>query len=247
MIESTFCHLPYISVQRERELWNKGVRDWDGLLCWASVFASDDRYRALQEKIDRSRWALENQNAAFFLKELPESECYRVYPDLSGCIFFLDIETDGLEDDAAITCLTVMNAGKLLSFTKGRDLEEAEALLATIKIAVTFCGTGFDIPRLIRHFPNFSVKIHIDLAKVLRRHKLRGGLKEISFRLGWKKEPGEMGILDGREAVEKWEKYRETGKEVLLEQLIDYNQRDVQMLEFVMRKMTFRLEHSLPG
>ena len=119
MIKSTFCHLPGISLADEKDYWRKGIHTWDDLLCWASVFANDARYAALQTAIANSKAAVASQIPGFFLKDLPESEWYRVYGDFPTQIHCLDIETDGLQEDAQITCLSVLNAGKMCSFISG--------------------------------------------------------------------------------------------------------------------------------
>ena len=168
MIETSFCHLPGISLTDETEFWRQGIRTWNDLLCWASVFADDARYAELQSAIADSKVALASQRPGFFLKDLPESEWYRVYCDFPAQIHCLDIETDGLREGAKITCLSVLSAGEMCTFISGDNLGLATEKLAEIRIAVTFNGTRFDIPRLMRHFPGFCPRFHLDLAKVLR-------------------------------------------------------------------------------
>lgn len=234
MIESTFCHLPGISQADEKEFWRKGIRTWDDLLCWASVFASDARYVALQSAIADSKAALATQSAGFFLKDLPESEWYRVYRDFPAQIHCLDIETDGLQADATITCLSVLNAGEMCTFIGGYNLELATKKLAEIRIAATFNGTRFDIPRLIRHFPGFRPRFHLDLAKILRTRKIRGSLKDIAARFGWEQNQEAAAIANGTDAAHAWVEYQQSGDRSILDALCAYNQKDVQLLDFIL-------------
>ncbi len=240
MIESTFCHLPGISLADEREFWRKGICTWDDLLCWASVFTNDDRYAALQSAIADSKAAVSTQRAGYFLKDLPESEWYRVYGDFRAQIHCLDIETDGLQEGAKITCLSVLSAGEMCTFTGRENLESAAVKLAKIRIVVTFNGTSFDIPRLMRNFPAFRPRFHLDLAKVLRTLKIRGSLKDVAVRFGWKQDTSPIGIANGEEAARAWGKYRNSGDPAILESLRAYNQKDVERLDFILRVLLRR-------
>jgi len=240
MIESTFCNLPGISLTDEKDYWRKGIRTWDDLLCWAAVFANDARYAALQTAIADSKAALATQRPGFFLKDLPESEWYRVYCDFPTQIHCLDIETDGLQENAKITCLSVLSAGKMCTFISGDNLELAREKLAEIRIAVTFNGSRFDIPRLMRHFPRFCPRFHLDLAKVLRKRKIRGSLKDLAVRFGWKHDGEGATITNGEDASRAWSEYQQSGDPSILESLRVYNQKDVQRLDFILRVLVRR-------
>jgi hypothetical protein len=159
MIESTFCHLPGISLAEEKALWRKGIRTWDDLLCWAAVFASDDRYAQLKTGVAGSRAAVASQSPGFFLRALPESEWYRVYHDFPAKMHCLDIETSGLRDDAEITCISILNADRMDSFVATDDLESAADRLASIRIVVTYNGGSnvIGIPSLYALGPNVIV------------------------------------------------------------------------------------------
>ena len=237
MIESTFCHLPNITLEEEKYLWRKGVRHWDDLLCWAAVYACDDRYRDLDEAITRSRRAIASQNASFFLHRLPPPEQYRIYPDFAQQFFFLDIETAGLNQDAEITCLSILNGKNVQSFLCTENFNSAGRQLSQIQIVVTFHGTHFDIPRLIRRFPNFSPRFHVDLAKTLKFHKINGSLKEVVHRFGWKSDGETSVITNGKEAAEAWRSYHQSIDSSIIKDLIIYNQTDVKMLKFLIRAL----------
>ena len=245
MIESTLCHLPGISLADEKELWRKGIRTWDDLLCWASVFANDARYAALQLAIADSKAALATQRPEFFLKNLPESEWYRVYGDFRAQFHCLDIETEGLQEGAKITCLSVLSAGEMCTFIQGDNLELATAQLAEIRIAVTFNGTRFDIPRLMRHFPGFCPRFHLDLAKVLSARKIRGSLKDVAVRFGAEVNWEAQAITNGKDASHAWVEYQQSGDRTFLDALRAYNQKDVQLLDFILSYLLRRHARAL--
>jgi len=240
MIERTLCHLPGISLADEKDLWRKGVGTWDDLLCWAAVFASDDRYDQLKKGVADSQTAVASRKPAFFLKRMPELEWYRVYHDFPDQFYLLDIETSGLQDSAEITCISILAAGTMHSFSAVADLEAAADLLASIRIAVTFKGARFDIPRLMRRFPAFLPKFHLDLAKVLAKEKIRGNLKEVALRLGWTEDEKNLAITGGEEAAQAWTSYKQSGDPSLLDMLITYNQKDVEELAYILRVLERR-------
>ncbi|KKL47601.1 hypothetical protein LCGC14_2333890 [marine sediment metagenome] len=246
MIESTLCHLPHVSLAEEKNLWRKGICNWDDLQCWAAVHADDARYQTLEEAIARSRRALASQDVGFFLKNLPESEYYRIYPDFARQVFFLDIETDGLDQDAEITCLSVLNMDVMRSYLCTDDFGSAERLLGRVRIAVTFHGTRFDMPRLMRRFPDFRVRFHIDLARTLRFHKVSGGLKDVALRLGWRSNSNPSTITNGQQAAEAWHSYQQSADSSILRDLQAYNQEDVQMLRFIICALVSRHARSIP-
>jgi len=246
MIETTFCHLPGVSVAREKDMWRHGIRTWDDLLCQSAIHDNDDRYRQLQGAVARSRRAVKMQEPAFFLNDLPESEWFRIYPDFRPSLWFLDIETDALDEDATITCLSLMKRGTINTFAATEDLDSAAQALAEARNVVTFNGAKFDIPRLMRRFSGFCPRHHLDLARILRKRKIRGTLKGVAATLGWKNAAKPGAIATGKEAAQAWTAYRKTGKRAFIDALKDYNQQDVRILEFVLKAVAQRHLRTLP-
>lgn len=245
MIESTFCHLPGISLAIEKDLWRRGIRHWNDLLRHSAVHDNDNHYAELQRAIARSRKAVGSQDAMFFLYQLPESEWFRVYPQFRSQLHFLDIETDSLDENAAITCLSIMNAGTMVTFVETENLESAAEALISVRIAVTFNGAGFDIPRLMRRFPRFCPKYHLDLAHIFKKRKIHGTLKDIASKLGWTPERTDQMINNGREAAEAWNAFLQSKDRSILNALRCYNQKDVQMLEFLLHALARRYARAL--
>jgi uncharacterized protein YprB with RNaseH-like and TPR domain len=133
-----------------------------------------------------------------------------------------------------------MNAGTMVTFMETEGLESAAETLASVRIAVTFNGTGFDIPRLMRRFPDFCPKYHLDLAKILKKRKVHGTLKDVALRFGWSREEADGMIKNGREAAQAWGTFLQSGDRSILGSLRRYNQKDVQILEFVLQALARR-------
>ncbi len=240
LIKSTFCHLPGISLDGEMSLWRKGIKTWDDLLCDGAVHWNDEYYHKVLHVIKESNQALKSKDIDFFFKVMPESELYRLYPDFKDSFYFLDIETEGLHEDAEITCFSILHKKKMNSFLISDGFMQAENELHKIKVILTFNGTDFDIPRLQRKFPDFSPPYHIDLMQTLRDNGFSGGLKDLTKRFGWNSKNDEV-ILNGAEAAKFYEEYKSTGNKTLIEELVSYNKEDVFMLQFLVRRLNENL------
>jgi len=75
-------------------------------------------------------------------------------------------------------------------------------------------------------------QIHFDVCFLLKRLKIKGGLKKIEKRFGISR--GELEDLDGYTAVLLWKKFRKSKKKEYLETLLAYNNEDVINLEFLL-------------
>ena len=76
--------------------------------------------------------------------------------------------------------------------------------------------------------------MHFDVCFLLRRLKIKGGLKKIEKTFGISR--GALEDLDGYSAVLLWKKYAKTKKIEYLETLLAYNNEDVINLEFLLHK-----------
>lgn len=246
MLRSTFQHLPGIGAATEAFLWGRGIRTWEQLERVEELAGtSSERLDALQREIRKSAQALEERQAAYFARNLPPAEHWRLYSEFSRETAFLDIETTGLSPfQGIVTCVCVHGGGKTRSFVYGEDLEELGAFLQPFALLVTFNGRGFDVPFLEVHLPNLRFPpAHADLRWLLLRLGQRGGLKIIERRLGLGSRDGVEGV-DGLEAVRLWESHRR-GVPGALQKLVAYNRADTENLEPLMQyacgEMTRRL------
>jgi len=78
---------------------------------------------------------------------------------------------------------------------------------------------------------NFN-QIHFDVCFLLRKLKIKGGLKKIEKRFGISR--GGLEDLDGFSAVLLWNRFKKTKKKEYLETLLAYNNEDVINLEFLL-------------
>ena len=75
-------------------------------------------------------------------------------------------------------------------------------------------------------------QIHFDVCFLLRRLKIKGGLKKIEKMFGISR--GALEDLDGYSAVILWKKFKQTRKKEYLDTLLAYNNEDVINLEFLL-------------
>jgi uncharacterized protein YprB with RNaseH-like and TPR domain len=100
----------------------------------------------------------------------------------------------------------------------------AEAF-AGYKYLITFYGSIFDIPFLLRSMPGLHFDIpHFDICFGARKIGFKGGLKKLEADLGIIRDESVQG-MDGYDAVKLWEHARQGSREALgLLQL--YNKED---------------------
>jgi len=250
MLHHTFIHLPGVGLHRDRALWKQGILDWDRFLEAAESRLL--RQRVYESAILLVRQSLDATTAGdlgFFRGRMPSREMWRLYPDFSDQVLFLDIETTGLESEHHdVTVIGALGGGKLALFIKGFNLDQFPAYVAQFPLLVTFNGSQFDVPFLRAHFPEARLdQAHIDLRFVLRSLGYRGGLKAIERNLGIARDAAIQGV-DGFEAVGLWHRWRR-GDRAALVKLALYNLTDVvNLVELV--QIAVRLKHerlSLPG
>jgi len=177
---------------------------------------------------------------------LRPDEHWRLFGDLRGRARYVDIETTGLEVDAAITLVGISDGRTTRTLVRGVDLTPrrlAQALEGA-RLLVTFAGRAFDLPRLERAFPHLPWRLpSFDLAEAGRRVGLRGGLKAIERRLVGERDP-DLDGLSGAEAVALWRAH-ERGCPRALPRLSRYNQADVDALVALAPLVHARLERAL--
>ena len=222
MITCSFRHLAGIGPMRERQLWLQGVHGWSDVPV-GEVFSPrlDDK---LREGIRGSRDALDRGDFDYFAKALPQTEHWRLLPQLLDGAGYLDIEAA----DDRITVIGIMDAQGVRSFVTTFDgfLERA----AQWKCIVTFNGAAFDLPILRRVFPDWQPPLaHIDLKQVYRRLREKGGLKALEPRMGFERPP-HLAKLTGSDAVALWHAQKQ-GDPRALQRLIEYNLYDVFILK----------------
>ena len=245
MLRNTFIHVPGIGLKTEAALWSRGIATWEDYLnSHGSGASSRLAHSRVPEYLVRSREALERRDARFFGRGLPHAGLWRMFDEFKSSTIFLDIETTGLSPlYHQLTVVGCYDGREYRPYIAGRDLPEIREALADASMLVTFNGTQFDVPFLLRKMPGLKLPpVHLDLRFLLRRVELVGGLKQIERDLGLKREAG--GAADGREAVDLWYRYQR-GDSGALRRLIRYNHDDTVVLEYLADHATALLRQRL--
>ena len=234
MLRHTFLHVPGIGYVNEQKLWAHGF------LSWEDFFERDEscpvpltvRYR-LADHLEESVRALAAGQARYFEVRLPPGEMWRLYPEFSERVAFMDIETTGLYPGAdAITLIGLFDGRETKVFIRGVNLPEFAQEIGKYSLIVTFNGKRFDIPFIQRAFGELPPhQAHIDLLYPLRKLGYRGGLKAIEAQLGLEREGALKGV-NGFLAVLLWREYQR-GNKPALDTLVRYNLEDVVNLQYL--------------
>ncbi len=237
MIKNSFCFLPGIGQVRERTLWKAGI------LCWEDFLKvphppgiSPSRKDILRGHLSTALVELEKRNHRYFAGLVERREHWRLFREFSEDAVYLDIETTGLSPDYCdITMVGIYRGGKMTALILGEDLTEEtlEREVSHCKMLVTYYGTAFDLPFLLRKFPGLRLNeaLHFDLCFGARRLGLTGGLKAVEAKVGITRREEVVGI-DGFEAVRLWNDYQR-GDTGALKLLMAYNEEDTRNLTFL--------------
>ncbi|MGZ9133240.1 MAG: ribonuclease H-like domain-containing protein [Nitrospira sp.] len=123
--------------------------------------------------------------------------------------------------------------GRFTAFVRGESLVARDLAdeLSQYDLLVTFCGTTFDVPMLLAHYPGLPLdQPHIDLCFLGRRLGYRGGLKAIEAQLDIPRAVDLHG-LRGQDAVLLWNRWQHSHDEHAGAQLLGYNEADCVNLE----------------
>ena len=232
MLKRTFMHVPGIGPATERRLWTEGILSWEEYFASRGYRSlSPALCRNLDQHLEESVNALVIGHARHFESLLPAGEMWRIYPEFSKSVAFLDIETTGLYSGAdEITVIGLFDGEKTKVFIKGVNLADFVEEIGKYALIVTFNGKQFDVPFIRRVFGDLPPhQAHIDLRYPLRKLGYTGGLKAIEVQLGLERE-GVLKGVDGFLAVLLWREY-ERGNQRALDTLIRYNLEDVVNLQ----------------
>ena len=219
MITASFRHIAGIGPLRERQLWLSGISQWSEIPETGDVLSPrlDDRLRA---GAARSAEKLAEGDLDFFARALPQTEHWRLLPQVLEEAAFLDIEAAGDK----VTVVGFLDRHGLLSLS--RDLDEFVERSRSWRALVTFNGTAFDLPILRRVLPGWEPPlVHVDLRHVYQRLGERGGLKQLEPRAGFFRPP-HLATLSGADAVALWHAQK-NGDRDALRRVVEYNLYDV--------------------
>jgi uncharacterized protein YprB with RNaseH-like and TPR domain len=220
VITASFRHIAGIGPLRERQLWFSGVRSWAELPASGDVL-SPRLDGKLREGVALSFQRLSEGDLEFFARALPQTEHWRLLPQVLEDAAFVDIEAAGDK----VTVAGVLDREGLTSF-RGGDLTRFRERARSWRALVTFNGTVFDLPILRRVLPDWTPPaVHVDLRHVYQRLREKGGLKQLEPRAGFFRPP-HLSALSGADAVALWYAQAQ-GDRTALRRLVEYNLYDV--------------------
>jgi uncharacterized protein YprB with RNaseH-like and TPR domain len=244
LLRKTFIHLQGIGEQAERLLWKQGCVDWDCYLDAPSAYSVGSASREVVRKgIATSKKHLADGNHQYFAKRLKARHAWRAFGEFRDRCVCLDIETDGSPDADGVTCIGLYDGKDYVCLLKGEDLESFRDRISYYSMIVTFFGTGFDLPVLLKRFPGLILdQIHFDLCPALKHLGFRGGLKKIEAAFDIERNPETVG-LNGFDAVKLWRSYAR-GNDSALNLFVKYNREDTVNLMKLAEVSVCRLEEA---
>lgn len=242
-LRRTFQLAKGIGPWRERELWARDIATWEDFEQAAArgVVMAERLDAELTARIAQARRALEARDVATLASLVPAREHWRLYGHFVEEAAFFDIEADG---DNVPTVVGVMDREGVETFRRDRrDRSFAQLCerLGKSRVWVTFNGAAFDIPVLRHELDGFPEPlIHIDLRFLIRRAKLRGGLKGVEKALGFHRPPHLEGVR-GFDAIRLWREWKANRSLDALRILVEYNLYDAVNLRSVLEWTAWRL------
>ena len=247
MIHHTFQILDRVGEGKEQNLWKQGIRSWDSFLGASHIKGFPRNKKAYFDRsLLAAKRALHLGDSAFFLNKLPSTETWRLWPLFKDEAVFLDIETDGVNDQAGVTVIGLFDGLRTKTMIRGINLDFSllKAELSRYKLIITFNGSSFDIPFLKKRSDILPPVPHIDLRHCCARVGLKGGLKEIEKQLGIRRSEL-VEKMYGGDALTLWRMYRGSGDEHYLKLLVEYNEEDCVNLRKIMNVCYELLEADL--
>lgn len=234
MLKNTFCHIPKITEQDEKEIWALGYSNWKNFKDKAISSLSQNKLSLLNEHLVLSNKQLRNGDPHYFANLLPVKNHWRLFPEFRNTIAYIDIETTGLSHSDIITTIALYDGKNIFTYVSGVNLDDFKNDILKYKVIVTYNGKSFDVP-FIRRFLDIEMNhVHIDLRYPLFDLGYKGGLKKCEKSLGI--DRGELEEVDGYFAVLLWREYQRTKQKEVLDTLLAYNIEDVVNLEYLMIK-----------
>lgn len=230
MIRNTFSILNGIGEKLERKLWRSGILTWDDFINASDIsFISPYKKLLFDERLSSASQELDNANAGYFTDTIKRRDHWRLFDVFKGEAACLDIETTGFmpEKGGYVTVVGIYDGYDYRCLVRGRGLtsENLNKELSEYKYLITFYGSAFDIPFLMRTMSDMKFDMpHFDLCFGARKLGLKGGLKRLEIDFGIERPEAVKGI-NGYDAVKLWEHAR-SGSSEAIDLLIMYNKED---------------------
>ena len=228
MLKSSFIFLEKITANKEKKIWQQGIKDWNDFIKAEKVVGIPKEKKPYYDrKLREAQAELLNDNSIYFSGLFPKKEMWRLYDYFKEEVGFLDIEVDS---DGKIIVVGISDYYNSNFFVRGINLERSilEKELSKFKFLVTFNGNSFDLPKLRKQL-GIEIKIpHLDLKPLCVKLGWKGGLKEVEKLLNLKRPVH----LNGS-PVGLWKAFHASGDREYLDLLIEYNREDIENLKEV--------------
>lgn len=243
IIDQSLCMMKGVSYEAECRLFRQGVLSCRQLATDADKYFSKAHADRVRESFAEWEIAKAHGMTDWIVAHLPVGHRIRVLKEYWLQAMFYDIETDGTSSSSSITCIATIRDGVSHSFWRGHNLTEFLSDWAKVKLLVSFNGKRFDTPMVCKTFGLTTIPAQIDLMDELAHYGYRGGLKNIEKLFGFQRNADRC--QSGKDAVKLWTEYL-GGSDKALSALLEYNQKDVESLVFLAKKLLkFSLQNTL--
>ena len=231
---NSFTFAKGIGLKTETTLKKLGINSWiDVKKKECPDLFPKQKWHTLWNSVNSAIEALRILDVPSLTRLIPKTQHWMMIPKFIDRIAYLDIETTGLSANYSyITTIAVYDGIKVHDFIRGENLDDFPKFISKFPAITTFYGKSFDIPFIRQEMGIDFNQIHFDVCFLLRKLKIKGGLKKIEKRFGISR--GELEDLDGYTAVLLWNKFKKSKKREYLETLLAYNNEDVINLEFLL-------------
>ncbi len=138
------------------------------------------KWYALWNGVNSAIDALKSLDVSQLTRIIPKTQHWKIIPNFIYRIAYLDIETTGLSANYSyITTIAVYDGKKV-----HENLDEFPKFISKFPAITTFYGKSFDIPFIKKEMGIDFNQIHFDVCFLLRKLKIKGGLKKIEERFG---------------------------------------------------------------
>jgi hypothetical protein len=230
MIQNTFSILTGIGARIEKRLWREGILTWSDFIKAREMdFISPEKKVSFDGQLSSARQELNKSNAEYFARTIKRREHWRLFENFRDQAVCLDIETNGFMPDKGgyVTVVGLYDGQDYKCFVRNVNLsaENLKREFSRYKYIITFYGTAFDIPFLMRAMPDLRFDIpHFDICFGAKKLGFKGGFKKLEVALNIERDETVQG-MNGYDAVHLWEHARRGSNEAL-EQLKIYNRED---------------------
>ena len=249
MIRHSFIFLEGIGKQQEENLWEQGIKTWDDFLNAGKIKGISPWRKAYYDrKLKEAKQNLYNLNPHYFYEKVPLNEQWRLYEFFKDEAIYLDIETSGIAEYSYITVLGLFDGAdtKVMIKDINLDFNYLKNYLKNYKMVVTFNGSVFDLPFILKRHTGLIPKIpHFDLRHACGKMGLSGGLKNIEKTLNIKRRNEIISNLNGGDMVTLWRMYKATGNERYINLLVEYNEEDIINLKTIANHIYNELKSKL--